>query len=263
MLERPILCMLSTTLLFYFFIQCPQSCRHDEEKRLEEVRMRVRNRRQEEVEEKKGRQVIVTDRLPPAKRSKCTSWINMLALIESWLTYLLVNPAPTRPKTLFEKTRAESLKLQRLVYGRPTSTKSTTPSKVSAPSKASTPSKPTGLANPKSLLPIRKSTAIRVDTSESEKAQQILPPSPPKPTGLSVPVGSVSPQKDLMSTLFMPKHRAHSQLPGSPSVTTRRNWKKDFFMYRAWFSPGQLPRSNPSKSLPRFLHISSPCIVIL
>ena len=47
-----------------------QKCRKAEEQRLEEVGSRIRNRREEVDQEKRGRQVILTDLLPPAKRAR-------------------------------------------------------------------------------------------------------------------------------------------------------------------------------------------------
>ncbi|KIJ35758.1 hypothetical protein M422DRAFT_34549 [Sphaerobolus stellatus SS14] len=175
------------------------TCREDEEKRLEEVSMRIRNRREEVDQEKKERQVIVTDRLPPAKRTR-------------------FNPGPSRPKTLLEKTKAESIKMQRFVYG---------PSRLSPIS--SKVIKPRTVVQPKVVSPVRpkaSSTSIRSSEPPNNTAERSDPPStsclPSRPAGLSGTgtTASSSLKKDPTAGLFMPKNRAYSQLP--PSSTRRK-----------------------------------------
>ncbi|KAF8590072.1 hypothetical protein K439DRAFT_1331165, partial [Ramaria rubella] len=172
-------------------------CRTSEEKRLEEVGTRIRSRREEVDQEKKDRQVIYTDRLPPAKRSR-------------------FNPGPSKPKTLFEKTRAESIKIQRLVYGPsmlpPMSTKAVIKPRLTSPMKPSRakviPTLPS--SKPPTSSPIdshRQSTSTAI-------ANSVGPP--------LLASGHGTPKKDPMATLFMPKHRAHSQLPATPTLSVLR-----------------------------------------
>ncbi|KAF8476756.1 RNA polymerase II transcription factor SIII subunit A-domain-containing protein [Gautieria morchelliformis] len=171
-------------------------CRGSEEKRLEEVGTRIRCRREEVDQEKKDRQVVYTDRLPPSKRAR-------------------FNPGPSKPKCLIEKTRAESIKIQRLVYGPsmlpPMSTKAVKPRLVSPPKAAHAQAGP--CPSPVKLPASNGSPAIESKCSSPPAVKPLAPPS----TG-----GHGAPKKDPMATLFMPKHRAHSQLPTDPRLPIRR-----------------------------------------
>ncbi|KAF8512277.1 RNA polymerase II transcription factor SIII subunit A-domain-containing protein [Gautieria morchelliformis] len=171
-------------------------CRGSEEKRLEEVGTRIRCRREEVDQEKKDRQVVYTDRLPPSKRAR-------------------FNPGPSKPKSLIEKTRAESIKIQRLVYGPsmlpPMSTKAVKPRLVSPPKAAHAQAGP--FPSPVKLPASNGSPAIESKCSSPPTVKPLAPPS----TG-----GHGAPKKDPMATLFMPKHRAHSQLPTDPRLPIRR-----------------------------------------
>ena len=131
---------------------------------------------------------------------------------------LPVNPGSSKPKTLIEKTRAESIKIQRLVYGPsmlpPMSTKIVKPRLV-APPKAT---------HAKTLTtPSLKEPPISNRNPETES--KLATVSPPKPLALPSTGGHgahTPPKKDLMATLFMPKHKAHSQLPTGQPLPIRR-----------------------------------------
>ncbi|GJJ12549.1 hypothetical protein Clacol_006792 [Clathrus columnatus] len=171
------------------------TCRREEEKRFEEIGSRIRNRREEADQEKKERQVILTDKLPPAKRSRFNSG------------------GTTRSKSLFEKARADSLRVQRLVYG---------PSILPPPmhSKAIKPrSSPVNTFSPsKSAISLpRKSPALPKD---KDTESQDFPSSKSIPQSVGNSSGSA--KRDPMATLFMPKHKAYSQRPSGPSVSVQR-----------------------------------------
>ncbi|KAJ3554905.1 hypothetical protein NM688_g2868 [Phlebia brevispora] len=68
-----------------------------EKQRLEAVGNKLRSQREELEQRRKDSQVKFTDRLPPVKRSR------------GW--------GPTQPKTLFQKTRSDAVKMQKGIYG--------------------------------------------------------------------------------------------------------------------------------------------------
>jgi len=65
------------------------------ERKLEEAGSRLRNSRLDEEQRRRERNIKITDRLPPMKRSRLWG-------------------APVQPKTLFQKTKSEASKMQRL-----------------------------------------------------------------------------------------------------------------------------------------------------
>jgi len=173
-------------------------CRRAEEERLEEVGSRIRTMREEVDQEKRHRQVILTDALPPAKRAR-------------------LNSSQSKPKTLFEKTRKESMKIQRLVYGAPTipslSVKAIRP-RGSAVLQATSPAKSMKPPSPNKSLPSNRNLTANPEQPATSTT---------KPTGTVPPGGFGSSKKDPMSTLFMPKHKAHSQVPQpSQTISMRR-----------------------------------------
>ncbi|KAF9265564.1 hypothetical protein L218DRAFT_146452 [Marasmius fiardii PR-910] len=215
---------------------CPQSWRNhhfvlvrEEKERFEAVGSKIRTQRLEAAENKKGREVKFIERAPPQKRSR-------------WNT---VQP----PKTLFQKTRSEASKLQRNIYSarmippmpkgkdyRPTTgvgdllpkPPTSYPSRVTVNTvirrqplstststtftPASVQSRSKGLSITPTSPPINSTPAIINDCklgytqnknpSPSSNSPSKSPPLPKPPT----PV-----KKDLMATLFVPKHRAYSQ----------------------------------------------------
>ncbi|TCD66195.1 hypothetical protein EIP91_001689 [Steccherinum ochraceum] len=69
--------------------------REQEARRFEDLKVRLRSQREEAEQRKKEGQVKYTDRLPPAKRR---GWI------------------PTPPKSLFQKTRSDAVKVSKGIY---------------------------------------------------------------------------------------------------------------------------------------------------
>ncbi|THH17112.1 hypothetical protein EW146_g3633 [Bondarzewia mesenterica] len=195
------------------------SVRELEAKRFEEIGSRIRTARMEEEERKKEREIKFTDKIPPAKRAR------------SW-------NGPSQHKTLFQRTKSEASRIQKSVFGAsmhppmftaksyrivphtasakppPPTTPSPSGSRVvvktvavrrptqpcdppslSSSSDSGTAQKPVGTLTPK-----RVSKPIAIDLSPASP-----PPRMPKPPSVA--------KKSAPSSLFMPKHRAHSQLP--------------------------------------------------
>lgn len=145
------------------------------------------------------------------------------------------------PKTLFQKTKAEANKIQKSVYGArmlppmPTSKGYSTEPRPSLSQKPSLSlgMQPTAPVTLKTVV-YRKSPATTLQTElpqpTSPPAAASSPPasSPPPPHSPQEHPRQASPsssplkmangtKKDPMSSLFMPKHRALSQLPKSSS----------------------------------------------
>ncbi|KAH9950267.1 RNA polymerase II transcription factor SIII subunit A-domain-containing protein [Amylocystis lapponica] len=204
-----------------------------EARRLDLASERLRSSRQEAEERKKETQIKITDKLPPAKRSKGWGF------------------AP-QPKTLLQKTRSNAVRMQKGIYGaggppmppvktyrapvassavRPpasslpassVTTPSTTGSRVtvttvmvprpSAPAAPATSSSPparltTRAASPDTMLPAASNTTSPGATSPVPGEARAAVKSPAK--------------KDPMAALFMPKHRAYSQLANAPRNLSR------------------------------------------
>lgn len=174
-------------------------------------------------ERKKEREVKITDRLPPPKRAR------------GW-------GAPSQPKTLFQKTKNEATKFRSSMYTArllPPKRQRTLHSSPSLKPATSGPSEPTkSMVTVKtvtykrpSILPAPPQSSGRPPTpSVSVPAPPKLAASPPSahssnplPTVQSPSTGeqrSFKPpinKKDPMASLFMPKHRTLSQLPGQNS----------------------------------------------
>jgi len=205
----------------------PESWRHQfvvlrqaEAKRFEELGSRLRNQRVEAEERKKEREVKLTDRVPPSKRSR-TGW----------------GTSP-QPKSLFQKTRSEASKIQKTMY----TARMVPPMPQvkdyrilsSAPSVKLLPPPPPSSGSPcvtvKTVAYRRPYSVSSSVTSESSRSPTRSPPAPrpqivkdriPSRTAPQLSPTHLEPQphnlpvgkRDPMSTLFMPKHRAHSQRP--------------------------------------------------
>ena len=212
-----------------------QLLREAEAHRLEQVTSKLRNQRMEAAERKKEREVKLTDRLPPTKRVRKHSFL----VLGRPVTYLPTGASGNQPKTLFQKARNE-VKLRKSLY----TTRILPPmaqgktyriSSSSASVKPSTP--PCKRSN---NYEITESVVIKCPSFAStapssvsplqspDEAPASAPPSPSKPSPFAGPHSTVlSPQssptqaearlpiqkKDPMASLFMPKHRAFSQLP--------------------------------------------------
>lgn len=195
--------------------------REAEAQRLEEIGSRIRSQRLKADGEKKEREVKFTDRIPPPKRNR-----------GGWST-------TPQPKTLFQKTRSEASRIQKNVYSRvipkdyrvlrntlsakpPLAPSSSSPSHVTVntviyrrPSTASA-SSSTSMPTPESVF----SQPLSSTGSPSERKRKTIPDlsSTSVSSDLRQPKLPAVTKKDPMAALFMPKHRAHSQLPGNTTT---------------------------------------------
>ncbi|KAG8217605.1 hypothetical protein J3R82DRAFT_5756 [Butyriboletus roseoflavus] len=196
--------------------------REAEAHRLEEVASRLRNQRMEAAERKKEREVKLTDKLPPTRRARTT-----------WGT-------SNQPKSLFQKTKSEATKLRRSLYA-PRLAPQTHHSKVhrltTASPLAASSTKPVNsritvktvsVSRPSVSTPQTTSRPVQSMNSADPASQKgHLSPQPPSPA--RIPSQATDPRpskppiqkKDPMATLFMPKHRALSQLPSQAGNNSR------------------------------------------
>ncbi|KAI0032288.1 RNA polymerase II transcription factor SIII subunit A-domain-containing protein, partial [Vararia minispora EC-137] len=200
-------------------------------RKLELAGSRLRNSRLDEEQRRKERDVKLTDKPPPVKKLRpCGS--------------------PTQPKTLFQKTRTEASKMQRIFDKQMRPPMSVSKSYRSSSNVVSTkvpllplPSIPS--TNVNSRITVRPISARLHETafpalearatsppatmtaSRSDSAHRHVDPSavsPPlsSPTSSGIPARQIRPlpsgKKPPTSALFMPKHRAHSQLPSRIAV---------------------------------------------
>ncbi|TFY66669.1 hypothetical protein EVG20_g4409 [Dentipellis fragilis] len=197
--------------------------RDQEAKRFEAVGSRIRNQRLEAEIKKKEREIKLTDSVPPAKRAR------------GW-------NGPTQPKSLFQKTRTEASKIQKTMFGpqmRPGMiiaksyvVKNTVSAKPPPPPiTASTTSSPRVVVRPveyrrpimsKPAPPAVTSPPVIRPSKDVENVSKVdlvtlpvasLAASPPSPSARPRPSAAKKPGA---SSLFMPKHRQHSQLPARP-----------------------------------------------
>ncbi|KAG2060549.1 hypothetical protein BDR06DRAFT_469598 [Suillus hirtellus] len=195
--------------------------REAEAERLELAGSRLRSQRMEAEERKKEREVKITDRLPPPKRAR------------GW-------GAPSQPKTLFQKTKNDATKFRSSMYSArviPPKRQRTLHSSPSIKPAAPRPSEPTkNMVTVKtvtykrpSILPAPLQSSGRPTTlsvltpatppklAASPPSARSSKPSPivqPPSTGEQRPIKPSINKKDPMASLFMPKHRTLSQLPG-------------------------------------------------
>ncbi|EJF66273.1 hypothetical protein DICSQDRAFT_177623 [Dichomitus squalens LYAD-421 SS1] len=219
--------------------------RDREHAKLNALSNRLKASRQEEEERKRESAIKLTDKVPPAKRSR------------PW-------GAPSQPKTLFQKTRTEASRLSKGVFGsritRPAfQTRRIVPSTASAkpppPSRTASSVKALSSAQPSgSRVVVRSVPVVHTPPPPSKQASPMLtesasaipttsdvfsiiaspPPIASSPSPSSSPpqtLWSPMPQLQIQSpearsppsrapgkknpgaSLFMPKHRAYSQLP--------------------------------------------------
>ncbi|KAF8136462.1 RNA polymerase II transcription factor SIII subunit A-domain-containing protein [Boletus edulis] len=194
--------------------------REAEAHRLEEAASRLRNQRMEAAERKKEREVKLTDKLPPAKRAR------------AWGT-------SSQPRSLFQKTKNEATKLRRTLYT-PRLPPQIPHSKVHRPEITNplvvSSTKPVnGRVAVKTVTVTRPSTSLPQTTpprpvqstnAEDRVSKDLSPPKLPSSHPPSQPTDPrpSKPQiqkRDPMASLFMPKHRALSQLPSQAGNNNR------------------------------------------
>ncbi|KAI1791644.1 RNA polymerase II transcription factor SIII subunit A-domain-containing protein [Ganoderma leucocontextum] len=221
--------------------------RDRERAKLNALSNRLKASRQEEEERKRESAIKLTDKVPPAKRSR------------PW-------GAPSQPKTLFQKTKSEAWRLNKGVFGsritRPAfqthrivpntaSAKPPPPSRAAPSMKGANSSQPSGSRVVVRSVPVVQkpepapSKQVPLSQTKSASATPIAAydvlsmPAPHPPSKASTPppcsppetIWSPLPQPQTLSpearslsartpgkknpgaSLFMPKHRAYSQLP--------------------------------------------------
>ncbi|KAI9571451.1 hypothetical protein HD554DRAFT_2236595, partial [Boletus coccyginus] len=197
--------------------------REAEAHRLEEAASRLRNQRMEAAERKREREVKLTDKLPPARRAR-TAW-----------------GTSNQPKSLFQKTKNEATKHRRSLYT-PRLPSQIPHSKVHRPTTASPPVAPSttsinSQSNVKTLSTSRPSVLMLQTTpprpvqstnatnpvSQKDLSPPQLPSLAHPPSQATEPRPSKPPiqKRDPMASLFMPKHRALSQLPSQAGNNNR------------------------------------------
>ncbi|KAI6109711.1 RNA polymerase II transcription factor SIII subunit A-domain-containing protein [Pisolithus sp. B1] len=167
--------------------------REAEAHRLEEVTSKLRSQRMEAAERKKEREVKLTDRLPPAKRARTSG---------------------TQHNTLFQKAKKE-VKSRTALY-----TTRILPPMVHGKTYRVLPSAPSARPPTASLSRTPKHQVTLSTCTHGPGEESHLSTESP-PSNSSAPSPSVSPflapssqtHKDPTASLFMPKHRAFSQLP--------------------------------------------------
>ncbi|KAG7448044.1 uncharacterized protein BT62DRAFT_750221 [Guyanagaster necrorhizus] len=222
-----------------------------EAKHLEEVGSRLRSQRLEHEQQKKEREVKITDQVPPQKRLRpCKLIVTFIPRTCSHAT-LFLGSGPGQPKTLMQRTYSEASKLHKTVYnarftakGKPLSKPPSVPllptpspnyaSRVTVttvkhrqPTSSSLPSN-TNLNHPSSTTAL-SSTSFRETTTYPPHllSDCTLPPDDCGPSPLSAgkkpkviqksallnQTSPPRPKKNPMTSMFMPKDRAYSQRP--------------------------------------------------
>jgi elongin-A len=184
--------------------------RAKKERRLEEISARMKSQRLEAEERKKQKEIKFTDRVPPMKRARGWS-------------------STPQQKSLFQKTRSEASKLQkakfepRIRHPMPTvqanrqrvqSVLSESHTRAHTTSGTRVIVRPVPHRQPPPTLPVPP-------PPEKKFASSLVHDAPPGPqdspllgTTARLRQPALSPKKEPTSSLFMPKHRAHSQLTG-------------------------------------------------
>jgi len=188
--------------------------REAEAKRFEELGSRLRVQRLEAEERKKEKEIKLTDKVPLPKRAR-TGW-----------------STTTQPKSLIQKARSEAHKIQKNIYTArivpPMPVTKSYAARPCGPSSKLLPSPPSSAGSFATAkdVPARRSTSTSSSSSLPSRSPvasrpiaiknhtRALPQSSPahiEPRSNESPV-----KKDSMSSIFMPKHRAHSQRPIQP-----------------------------------------------
>jgi elongin-A len=174
------------------------------EERFELLRARMKTQRLEAEKHKREKEIKITDRLPPMKRARGWS-------------------STPQQKSLFQKTRSEASKIQRAMFEpcmRPPMPKAQTnrqrirdvvsespsPSKPASGTRVIVKSmicRPSPTALPASSVPEKKSPSHDQNTGQGSRPMEPVP---------RLKHSSLNAKKEPTCSLFMPKHRAHSQL---------------------------------------------------
>ncbi|KAI0006185.1 RNA polymerase II transcription factor SIII subunit A-domain-containing protein [Russula compacta] len=175
------------------------------EKRLQEISARMKSQRLEAEERKRQKEIKFTDRLPPMKRGRGWS-------------------STPQQKSLFQKTRSEASKIQRTMFEPcmrpPMPSAQTNRQRIRNPESPSSSQPASGTrvivrpvvyrqsptVPPPPPVSEKKSTTFVQNTSLGQQSSQPLESAP------RLKQSSLGVKKESTCSLFMPKHRAHSQL---------------------------------------------------
>ncbi|KAH9981138.1 RNA polymerase II transcription factor SIII subunit A-domain-containing protein [Lactifluus volemus] len=178
--------------------------RAKKEKRLEEISARMKRQRLEAEERKKQKEIKITDCVPPMKRAR------------GW-------PVSPQQKSLFQKTRSEASKIQRTMFEprmrlpmpashtnrqRVQSVISSSSSLIHPTSGTRVIVRPVPVGQRPTELPGSPSAGKKTTANVQNRPQGSQPLDPTAREKQT----SVGAKKEPSCSLFMPKHRAHSQL---------------------------------------------------
>ncbi|TFK42350.1 RNA polymerase II transcription factor SIII subunit A-domain-containing protein [Crucibulum laeve] len=213
-----------------------------EAKRIEEVGSRLRSQRMEAEERKKEREVKLTDRVPEPKRQRSGGWGGNLQpktlfqktrteaskLQKTIYNSRIIPPMPgarnyrvlpERPSAALPpvpSNQTSRVTVNTVVHRRPLLVSTPSPTTLSSLSRPTPPPLSTSSSSHSLSPPMTSPIASRPPSTISFQSKSPLLPSSASSTVLheSRPFKSPKPmKKDPMSSLFVPKHRAHSQRP--------------------------------------------------
>ncbi|RPD66634.1 hypothetical protein L227DRAFT_606699 [Lentinus tigrinus ALCF2SS1-6] len=199
------------------------AARDREQQRLNQLSVKLKASRQEEEERKRESAIKLTDRAPPAKRAR------------PW-------GAPSQPRSLFQRARIDTVRMQKNVFTQSTrpsfQRQRIVPNSVSAKppppsSSASTSAGPPVVVRQVAVMPkpsqskpskttyTKTTNAVPIHSPSTPAARLASspppppssPPAPSSPPDFRSPPSRGPPKKNPASSLFMPKHRAYSQVP--------------------------------------------------
>lgn len=185
--------------------------RAKKERRLEEIGARMKSQRLEAEERKKQKEIKFTDRVPPMKRARGWS-------------------STPQQKSLFQKTRNEASKIQKAMFEpcirppmptvqayrqRVQNVTSESPTRAHTASGTRVIVRPVPHGQPPATLPVSPPPEKKPASSPVHDASLGPQDSPLlEPTARLRQPPPFSAKKEPKCSLFMPKHRAHSQLTG-------------------------------------------------
>jgi elongin-A len=198
------------------------------EKRLQEMGARMKSQQLELEERKRQKEIKILDRPPPMKRARGCECCHETRMIAEKFILVVSGSSTPQQKSLFQKTRSEASKIQRTMFEPcmrpPMPAAQTNRARIrNVVQQSSSPLQPTSGTRvvvrpavcrpspkvlPASASPVseKKTTTPLVQKSSPVKDSQPLE-SPPR-----LKQSSLNAKKDPTCSLFMPKHRAHSQL---------------------------------------------------
>jgi elongin-A len=204
-------------------LTCWQDLRAKKEKRLEEISARMKRQRLEAEERKKQKEIKITDCVPPMKRARGCEFLSR-CLLEREEPYIRVSgPVSPQQKSLFQKTRSEASKIQRTMFEprmrlpmpashtnrqRVQSVISSSSSLIHPTSGTRVIVRPVPVGQRPTESPGSPSAGKKTTTNVQNRPQGSQPLDPTAREKQT----SVGAKKEPSCSLFMPKHRAHSQL---------------------------------------------------